>query len=191
MRRSAHPTHSIAAWGREAEELVQRHKPTDSPCGWNSVFGQLWARENARFLFLGVVPGCMTFLHFFEDVLDYPYMPSARVLVKENAGFRTVRISKYPSGPRDFYSWRSGSRTAAHLARVRIRGRRKLRLGLGSLEVFPARSLSAAVLKILAEEPGLFVKEDPDSPFCAKAKEGIRKPERSHTREDRRASCGA
>ncbi|MBN1460327.1 MAG: AAC(3) family N-acetyltransferase, partial [Armatimonadetes bacterium] len=66
--RSCHPTHSIAAIGRRAEELVQGHQHT-STFGKDGPYGR-YVQWGAKILFLGVDNRRNTTLHAIEDWLD-------------------------------------------------------------------------------------------------------------------------
>jgi aminoglycoside 3-N-acetyltransferase len=71
--RSLHPTHSVAAWGAGARELVAGHEAEDTPCGPGSPYGRMLERRG-KSLFLGVGVDCMTFFHAIEARLE-PLMP--------------------------------------------------------------------------------------------------------------------
>lgn len=71
--RSLHPTHSVAAWGRRAYEVVAGHEREETPCGPGSPYGKLAALDG-KSLFLGVGIGSMTFFHAIEAWLE-PRMP--------------------------------------------------------------------------------------------------------------------
>jgi aminoglycoside 3-N-acetyltransferase len=71
--RSLHPTHSVAAAGREAEEFVSGHENFDSPAHRNSPWGKLYDR-NAVILFIGATLYSNTFLHGVEEWLPVPGM---------------------------------------------------------------------------------------------------------------------
>lgn len=67
-RRSLHPTHSVAAYGPQAEFLVRDHEKSPSPCGATSPFRKL-VDLNGHILHLGS-PFCnTTSLHVVEDIV--------------------------------------------------------------------------------------------------------------------------
>ena len=100
--RSAHPTHSFAALGRRAEELVQGHDRT-STFGKDSPYRR-YVDWGAKIVFLGVDFRCNTTLHAIEDWLDLPYMQPDRAVIKGPDGRpREVTVTKCPMGHRDFY----------------------------------------------------------------------------------------
>lgn len=68
--RSLHPTHSVAAWGKDAEEFIKGHENFDTPCAKGSPWGKL-AERNAKILFIGCTLRSNTFLHAVEEWHDY------------------------------------------------------------------------------------------------------------------------
>jgi len=71
--RSIHPTHPVAALGRQAVELTADHYQALTPCGKNSPFHRL-LEARGKILLAGVDIRSMTFFHYVEEVLE-PEMP--------------------------------------------------------------------------------------------------------------------
>lgn len=71
--RSVHPTHSVAAWGACAGEMVRDHHAAKTPCGMNSPFARL-KPVSGKILLWGVGIEAMTFFHALEEELE-PIMP--------------------------------------------------------------------------------------------------------------------
>ena len=69
--RSGHPTHSVAARGKDAESFVQGDEYKTTPCARDSAWGRLLDR-NATILFIGVGLSRNTFIHGVEEWLDIP-----------------------------------------------------------------------------------------------------------------------
>jgi len=69
--RSWHPTHSVAALGRDAAAFVEGHERFDTPCARQSPWGRLVDR-GAKILFLGTGISCNTFLHGVEEWNSVP-----------------------------------------------------------------------------------------------------------------------
>lgn len=69
--RSLHPTHSVAALGKDAEAFVAGDEHCDTPCGRNSVWGRLLDRH-AQIMLLGVDLRRNTFIHGIEEWCDIP-----------------------------------------------------------------------------------------------------------------------
>jgi len=66
VHRSLHPTHSVAALGVGAEELVSGEEHINTPCGRGGVYYKLWER-NAQILLIGVNFARNTFIHGIEE----------------------------------------------------------------------------------------------------------------------------
>jgi len=71
-RRSAHPTHSVAALGRHAGALTE-DKALASALGYGSSF-DVAHRLGAKIVLLGVGNDSNSMLHFAETVADLPYL---------------------------------------------------------------------------------------------------------------------
>jgi aminoglycoside 3-N-acetyltransferase len=69
--RSWHPTHSVAAFGREAKEYVSGEEKWDSPCSRGGCWGKLYDRQ-AKILFLGCSLKKNTYLHGVEEWNNIP-----------------------------------------------------------------------------------------------------------------------
>lgn len=71
--RSVHPTHPVAAWGRDSLRLVEGHEFAGSPCGAGSPYEKLLDLDG-KIVFLGVPIDVLTFFHTIEARLE-PTMP--------------------------------------------------------------------------------------------------------------------
>lgn len=72
--RSLHPTHAVAAKGKDAAEFVSGHEKFDSPAHPDSPWGKLYKR-NACIMFVGTgTIHCNTYLHGVEEWLPVPGM---------------------------------------------------------------------------------------------------------------------
>jgi len=69
--RSLHPTHSVAAVGKDAEEYTSGEEHTRTPCPRDGCWGKLYDRR-ATILFLGCSLKCNTYLHGVEEWVDTP-----------------------------------------------------------------------------------------------------------------------
>ena len=74
--RSVHPTHPVAAFGREAKDIVRDHHTAGTPCGRPSPYLRLLDRKG-KILFLGAGIRSMVFFHAIEELLegDMPFSP--------------------------------------------------------------------------------------------------------------------
>lgn len=66
VTRSLHPTHSVAAWGREARAITLGHEQQQTPGGVDSPYHRIVQRAG-KILFLGVTTACNTMLHCIEE----------------------------------------------------------------------------------------------------------------------------
>ena len=64
--RSLHPTHSVAAIGKDVKKFLAGEEKINTPCGQGGVYYKLWER-NAQILLLGVNFTCNTFIHGIEE----------------------------------------------------------------------------------------------------------------------------
>lgn len=69
--RSWHPTHSLAAYGRDAQEFAQGEERFDTPCPRQGCYGKLYDRR-AKVLFLGVPLTRNTLIHAVEEWAGIP-----------------------------------------------------------------------------------------------------------------------
>lgn len=67
--RSVHPTHSVAAWGAHAGELIADHHLAATPCGRGTPYTRL-LDFCGKTLLLGVGLESMTFFHALEEELE-------------------------------------------------------------------------------------------------------------------------
>lgn len=66
VRRSLHPTHSLAALGAGAEAFVAGEERVGTPCGAGGAYHRLWERD-AQILLVGVTFARNTFIHGIEE----------------------------------------------------------------------------------------------------------------------------
>jgi len=69
--RSLHPTHSVAAIGRNAAEYIAGEELTRTPCSREGCYGKLYDK-NAQILFLGCDLSKNTFIHSVEEWNNIP-----------------------------------------------------------------------------------------------------------------------
>lgn len=71
--RSLHPTHSVAATGPKAPDLLLNHEKDETPCGKHSPFTRL-PELGGRILFLGCDFTVNTSMHALEEQVMPPYL---------------------------------------------------------------------------------------------------------------------
>ncbi|WP_305822844.1 AAC(3) family N-acetyltransferase [Massilia brevitalea] len=88
--RSMHPTHSVSAWGRQAQYLTEAHHQAPSIFGQGSPWQRFVGIEGAKVLGLGVSMGPVTFYHVLEDALGDAFP----VPVWEERGYRLACLDQ-------------------------------------------------------------------------------------------------
>ena len=128
--RSLHPTHSVAALGAGAEDLVRGHERCWTPCGEGSPYVKL-ARGGGYILFLGVTLESNTTFHAAEELAQVRYhlqLEPVRCRIATPEGERTVECMIHAYGtPRAFADLEDELEREGILARGRI-GRATVRL---------------------------------------------------------------
>ncbi len=84
VRRSLHPTHSVAGVGPAFDALVEDHIADPTPCGPRSPFHRMLFRDDAQVLFLGCGLAPNTCMHAVEELLPAPY------LLGDPVGYRVI-----------------------------------------------------------------------------------------------------
>jgi aminoglycoside 3-N-acetyltransferase len=79
--RSLHPSHSIAAWGKDAENYVVGEEHSPAPCPPDGCWGRL-RTSGAKILLLGVGHNRNTYIHSVEESLGMADRLSEPVPVK-------------------------------------------------------------------------------------------------------------
>ncbi len=101
--RSLHPTHSICAYGKLADELVSKHHLDETPVGPNSPIMRL-LEHNGKILFIGDILHACTFMHGVEEIVGAPYTLTrerTRYFIKD-ANMKTAEKEMFAH---DFYGW--------------------------------------------------------------------------------------
>jgi len=151
-RRSAHPTYSVAAFGRHADELT-RDKQQASALGEGSSYGEA-NRLGARILLLGVGNDRNPMLHYAETVAEVPYLDipwrahagKTALVLQADVPAEVPLPEEYPAcslgfGAADDYLEERG---------VLRRGR----VGEATCLLMDSRTMVAAVAERLRREPG-------------------------------------
>jgi aminoglycoside 3-N-acetyltransferase len=74
--RSAHPTHSIAVWGKDAQAITEAHLRDFTPVGPNSPLHEL-RRRKGKIVFLGCALYANTSMHGVEEMVIPYYLYGA------------------------------------------------------------------------------------------------------------------
>jgi len=71
--RSLHPTHSVSAYGKFAEEMCSGHENAPGPCGKNTPYMRPGEMERGFILLLGVNHQSNTAIHGVEEIAELEY----------------------------------------------------------------------------------------------------------------------
>lgn len=152
VRRSLHPTHSLAAFGKEAEQFVQGHENFNTPCARQSPWGKLYDRE-AKILFMGASIGSNTLLHGVEEWAGagelFSETQQQLIVMDENNRHIHVPSFRHIGGHSQFYS-RMGPRFKAADAL------RRGRFGDAESILLEARKIVDVTSQLLQSYPDAF-----------------------------------
>ena len=71
--RSLHPTHSVCAYGKKANELTMLHILDETPVGPYSPLRKM-LEYKGKILFIGEILSACTFMHGIEEIANVPYV---------------------------------------------------------------------------------------------------------------------
>jgi aminoglycoside 3-N-acetyltransferase len=154
VRRSIHPTHSIAAIGPLAEELCADHELCDTPCGRGTPYEKL-LQHDASVLMFGATMNTYTLYHTAEAAAKVPYLyePNQYTLqIKDANG----AVKPFLMWRQDFHVARSFAERAAWLEQRGLLKRQKLRRG--ELLLIPhSLDVHRGVVEELAHNPNFLL----------------------------------
>jgi aminoglycoside 3-N-acetyltransferase len=150
VQRSLHPTHSIAALGARAEEILRDHDQSLTPCGPASPWGKI-ARSGGSILMLGVGTHPCTMFHGAEEEAEVdarctPLTP-CRLVTEE--GERTVWLRLHGS-----YTGALDNRAAMEPVLEAAGLLRRATVGNSTLLRIDAEGLWELSLRLLRANPG-------------------------------------
>ncbi|MBQ9500584.1 MAG: AAC(3) family N-acetyltransferase [Lentisphaeria bacterium] len=154
--RSWHPTHSVAAAGRDAAEFTAGHEKFDTPCARNSPWGRFFDR-GGRIVFIGASIAHNTFFHALEEW----YLPREAV-------FRPRQEMLYvqlPDRRIPVPSWRHRPNHSSLFAKPEAEMRRlgilkDFRFGDAPSCIIDSVSAAALVKRLLAADPLCFTPQE-------------------------------
>lgn len=170
VRRSVHPSHSVAGFGPLVDACLGEHRQEDSPTGRSSPFGKL-LELGGKMAWLGAGLSSATFLHFIETELRLPYLVPAVCVVEDGEGApRSLLVPGHPAGHRDFYrkpAEESAVFRALDAAGLEIRS---APFGTGRLRVIEAAPFFEAGMKVVSREPDIMLCREDSCVFCARGR---------------------
>jgi len=150
--RSLHPLESVAACGRFAEAICDRHERSVGPCGPTSPYGRL-AAFDGWILLVGVGNNRNTTLHVAEELAHLPGLytePIPLPLVDATGRKRTMEFVLYTRTPRDF------GRADEYLEGIS----RCSRVGASRWTLMKAREMVDVMVGILRRNPRALLRRD-------------------------------
>lgn len=154
--RSLHPSHSLAALGRDAAALCAGHEECATPCGEDTPYEKLLDRDAAVLMF-GCTLNTYTLFHTSEALFGCAYLycplPVAMQLRDTHGQVRQMKMKRQDmTVPRRFAEMRAELEEAGLL--------RSRPLGSGELLCLPnAKSVHAYVMQKFAIDPDYLVKK--------------------------------
>ena len=108
--RSLHPTHSIAGFGKRAEEFLFGEEKSQTPCPPRGAWARLYD-EDAYILLVGVGLDKCTYIHALDEIIDLPGRlcttpVSIKIIDKDGKGYFTNFCGHDSTGSRNFEVYR-------------------------------------------------------------------------------------
>ena len=168
--RSVHPTHSVAACGARADDLIRDHALAPTACGQGTPFSKL-ADWGGKVLLMGVDQDRNTLLHTAEDYACSLYLSTkiARYLDPDDGEVKELTLEKFPGPHRDFIGLDPLFRAAGVMTVGKI-GKATCRL------MFAGAALKVAV-KALEQDPAAVLCGNPACADCIRQRGTIRTAE--------------
>lgn len=154
VHRSWHPTHSVAAFGADAEEFVLGDENCPTPCARDSAWGRLYDRD-AYVLLVGVELNRMTFFHGVEEWNGIPgrlkETPNRYVVIPPDGG-RIVR-DYYPHCGDSSQLYPKAETALLHAGAMRME-----KLGDATVRLLSCRKSAEVVSSLFKDNPFFFGK---------------------------------
>lgn len=156
--RSEHPTHSVAALGKDAELFTEGEYRHDTPCARESVWGKLVDRD-AQILLIGVDLTRNTFIHGIEEWVDTP----GRMTESHEDLYSVLHTGEKVHVPSRRHS---GSHASEHYWKVdgilmEEGAMRKGTFGDADVRIIDARKTADLLTELLLKKPDLFSDNEP------------------------------
>jgi aminoglycoside 3-N-acetyltransferase len=155
--RSVHPTHSVSAAGRLAQDLLGEHICSTTPCGPTSPFARL-PQINGQILFIGCGLTPNTSMHAVEELVEPVYLYGDEVdyqVILADGSRQSMLVRNH-----NFVGWsQEYERLARHLSSPDLRQGSVLSARCHLVE---ASAMWSAALSALREDPLCFVERSRD-----------------------------
>ena len=141
--RSLHPTHSVAAFGKRAEEFIRGEEGATSPCSAGGVWRRLYD-EDAKILLIGVGLDRNTYIHAVDEMIDLPGRladPFPLTVIDYSGGeHATVFRAHGCTGSRNFENYRAPFEALGAM--------KNATLGGATVGIVNARAMTEVVTKL-------------------------------------------
>ncbi len=164
--RSLHPTHSVAALGARAEEMIRDHLASPTAAGCDTPYGRLMA-FGGKILLIGVDNDRSTTIHGLEERVEAPYLSDYEATyLDENGREQTKKLKLYPGPHRGFIGLgplfrREGVETSG-------------KIGNAVCRVIDAKRMHDVVLAAFRDDPALMLCDNPSCADCVMQRRKIR-----------------
>jgi len=155
--RTLHPSHSIAAIGRQAKYFAQDEWILNTTCGAGTCYMRL-SEQGAKVMMLGVDLNRCTMLHACEDMADLNYLvPEVKAAAPEGQTGKMI-MKRFPPGHRAFIHLMETLRCETWFTVGYIGEARTL--------IFPAAEMYDFCMEKLKDDPFLFLCENASCNSC-------------------------
>ena len=163
VKRSMHPTHSVAALGPIARRLLAGHDHTVAPQGREGFWGNLHDADGT--VLLMCPPRANTILHAAEIWAGMPYPPARAHYLKKG---RRIEVT-IPGMP-----WHVDHFDIVHDRLIRSGRMRSAALGEGTIYAVRARDAVAACTRLVRSNPRVVLPKGCRCRFCRYVSKGLR-----------------
>jgi aminoglycoside 3-N-acetyltransferase len=169
--RSPHPTHSVAVWGADAEEIARGHEQATG-LGVDSPFHRL-ARMGGLVVLVGCDSRSSSIIHVAEAIAQVPYLDVFY------PGYDITMTVVYPDGRERLVEPREnpGDSSAFLIVEEEMRRRGLIREGLvgqARTMVMKGMDIIETALALLAKDPASLLCQRPDCRVCPPSRERLR-----------------
>jgi len=148
IRRSLHPTHSLAGWGSKSKEILNGHEKCTVSCGTASPFEKL-CEQRGKILLIGVDHRVNTTLHYLENVNGAPtlscFLFHPKVVDYDGKEIKVPTYPHLPGLPRVY------QKVEPTLIENGIQ--RQIKIGASTLRLVEALDMARLIGGIIREDP--------------------------------------
>ncbi len=160
VKRSKHPVHSVAAYGKNAEYIVADHDKCETGCGEGTPYVKL-LNLDAKVILFGVDMDRNTVMHSLEEAICAKYLRTLDIPAPtyiDDYQNKVFTLKKFPPGHRDFLSFTSQLRKRGKLIQGTV--------GNAVVKIIPINSLFDIGLELLKKNPLYFICNNENCNSC-------------------------